>query len=201
MINIAISLLWRNRKGEITVYDMQDESLNKSIILFEDFPVRRKWVEEEEKWYFAIVDIVAILSESTDPAGYLKDMRRRDEALSEGWGQIATPLAIETKGGPQKANCADIEGIFRIIQSIPSRKAEPFKQWPARVGYERLKETVNPELAVNRARENWKKMGAPDKWIEQRMRGQEIRNKLTDYWQGSGVKIGLEYAKLTDIIH
>ncbi|MBU0646574.1 hypothetical protein KJ611_03865, partial [Patescibacteria group bacterium] len=201
MINIAISLLWRNRKGEITVYDMQDESLNKSIILFEDFPVRRKWVEEEEKWYFAIVDIVAILSESTDPAGYLKDMRRRDEALSEGWGQIATPLAIETKGGPQKANCADIEGIFRIIQSIPSRKAEPFKQWLARVGYERLKETVNPELAVNRARENWKKMGAPDKWIEQRMRGQEIRNKLTDYWQGSGVKIGLEYAKLTDIIH
>lgn len=180
---------------------MPNQNSNKSIVLFEDFPVRRKWVEKEEKWYFAIVDVVAILAESNDPSGYIKDMRRRDEGLAEGWGQIATPLTIETKGGPQKLNCANIKGIFRIIQSIPSKKAEPFKLWLAKVGYERLQEIVNPELAVNRARENWQKMGAPEKWIEQRMRGQEIRNKLTDYWQESGVKRGLEYAKLTDIIH
>jgi len=180
---------------------MSDQDLNKTIVLFEDFPVRRKCLEKEEKWYFSIVDIVAILAESKDPSGYIKDMRRRDLGFSEGWGQIATPLTIETKGGPQKVNCANVEGVFRIIQSIPSKKAEPFKQWLAKVGYERLQEIVNPEIAVNRARENWKKVGAPEKWIEQRMRGQEIRNKLTDYWQESGVKYGLEYAKLTDIIH
>jgi len=180
---------------------MSDQNSNKTIVLFEDFPVRRKWIEKEEKWYFAIVDIVEVLTESKDPSGYIKDMRRRDEGLSEGWGQIATPLTIETKGGPQKVNCSHVEGIFRIIQSVPSKKAEPFKLWLAKVGYERLQEIVNPEIAVNRARENWKKMGAPEKWIEQRMRGQEIRNKLTDYWQESGVQKGLEYAKLTNIIH
>ena len=163
--------------------------------------MRRKWVEKEEKWYFVVADVVAILAESKDPAGYIKDMRRRDEEFSKGWGQIATPLAIETKGGLQKVNCANVEGIFRIIQSIPSKKAEPFKLWLAKVGYERLQETANPELAVNRARENWKKMGAPEKWIEHRMRGQEIRNKLTDYWSENDVKKGVEYAKLTDIIH
>ncbi|MFC1615496.1 BRO family protein, partial [Patescibacteria group bacterium] len=148
-----------------------------------------------------IVDVVGILAESKDPTGYIKDMRRRDEEFSKGWGQIATPLIIDTKGGPQKINCANVEGIFRIIQSIPSKKAEPFKLWLAKVGYERLQETANPELAINRARKNWRKMGAPEKWIEQRMRGQEIRNKLTDYWDESGVKKGVEYAKLTDIIH
>jgi len=180
---------------------MSKHNSNKSIVLFEDFPVRRKWVEKEEKWYFAIVDIVAILTESKDPSGYIKDMRRRDEGLSEGWGQIATPLTVKTKGGPQKVNCSNVEGVLRIIQSIPSKKAEPFKQWLSRVGYERLQEIVDPELAINRARENWKKMGAPEKWIEQRMRGQEIRNKLTDHWKESGVQLGLEYARLTDIIH
>ncbi|MBU2509130.1 Bro-N domain-containing protein, partial [Patescibacteria group bacterium] len=123
---------------------MSDQNTNKSIILFENFPVRRKWIEEEEKWFFAIVDIIEILTESRDPSGYIKDMRRRDDGLTEGWGQIATPLIIETKGGPQKVNCANVEGVFRIIQSIPSKKAEPFKQWLAKVGYERLQEIVHP---------------------------------------------------------
>lgn len=118
----------------------------------------------------------------------------------KGGGKLPPP-SVQTKGGLQKLNCATVEGIFRIVQSIPSKKAEPFKQWLAKVGYERLQEIVDPELAINRARENWKKRGAPEKWIEQRMRGQEIRNKLTDYWQGSGVKEGLEYAKLMNIIH
>jgi len=174
---------------------------DKSIVLFEDIPVRRIWVEKEGKWYFAILDIVAILTESKDPASYIKDMRRRDRELSKGWGQIATPLSIPTKGGKQKVNCANAEGLFRIIQSIPSKKAEPFKRWLAKVGYERLQETIDPEIAVNRARGNWKMAGRSSKWIEQRMRGQEIRNKLTDYWSESDVKEGVEYAKLTDIIH
>lgn len=174
---------------------------NRSIVLFDDVPVRRTWVNNEEKWYFAIIDVVKILTDSKDPAGYIKDMRRRDDVLSKGWGQIATPLTINTKGGPQKMNCANVEGVFRLVQSIPSKKAEPFKRWLAKVGYERLQEMVDPEIAINRARKNWKDMGAPEKWIEHRMRGQEIRNKLTDYWQDSGVAPGLEYAKLTNIIH
>jgi len=177
------------------------KSQNKSIILFEEIPVRRIWSDKEEKWYFVIVDVVKILAGSANPAGYIKDMRRRDDELSKGWGQIATPLSIETKGGAQKVNCANVEGLFRIIQSIPSKKAEPFKRWLAKVGYERLQETVNPELAVNRARGNWKLLGRSEKWIEQRMRGQEIRNKLTDYWSASEVKEGVEYAKLTNVIH
>ncbi len=181
--------------------DKKSTSPNKSIIIFENMPVRRVWNEKQEKWYFAIVDIVAILAESKNPSSYIKDMRRRDTELSKGWGQIATPLMIKTKGGPQRVNCANIEGIFRIIQSIPSKKAEPFKRWLSKVGYERLQETVNPEIAVNRARKNWKIFGMSEKWIEQRMRGQEIRNKLTDYWSESGVKEGIEYAKLNDVIH
>ncbi len=171
------------------------------IVSFEDVPVRRVWDSKKEKWFFAIVDIVAVLTESSKPAGYIKDMRRRDKELSRGWGQIATPLYMETKGGLQKVNCANVEGVLRIVQSIPSKKAEPFKRWLAKVGYERLQETMNPELAVDRARSHWKQVGRSEKWIEQRMRGQETRNKLTDYWQDSGVKKDIEYALLTDIIH
>lgn len=174
---------------------------NKSIIIFEDIPVRRTWNKTEQKWYFAIVDIVQILTSSINPVDYIKKMKKRDEELNKGWGQIVTPLLVETKGGNQKVNCANAEGIFRIIQSIPSKKAEPFKKWLAKVGYERMQETVDPEIGINRARQNWKVLGMSQKWIEQRMRGQEIRNKLTDYWKESGVQEGQEYAKLTDIIH
>jgi DNA-damage-inducible protein D len=176
-------------------------SSQKSIIIFEDHPVRRVWIEKDQKWYFAIPDVVQVLTDSSNPSGYVKDMRRRDPELSKGWGQIATPLAIGTKGGRQKVNCADVQGVLRIIQSIPSRKAEPFKRWLAKVGYERLQETVDPELAIIRARKNWQMMGRPEKWIEGRMRGQEVRNKLTDYWSGHGVTEGIEYAKLTNVIH
>ena len=173
----------------------------KLIVNFENIPVRRVWDVEKEQWFFAIVDVVAVLSESPNPSGYIKDMRRRDKELFTGWGQIATPLYIKTKGGEQKVNCANVEGILRIVQSIPSKNAEPFKRWLAKVGYERLQETINPELAVDRARSHWKQAGMSEKWVEQRMRGQETRNKLTDYWKDSGVKEGVEYATLTDIIH
>lgn len=171
------------------------------MVLFDRQPVRRVWRSATKRWYFALVDVVAVLADSADPAGYLKDMRRRDPELSKGWGHIATPLMVQTKGGRQKVNCADVQGTLRIIQSIPSKKAEPFKQWLAKVGYERLQETVDPERAVLRARRTWQDLGRSDKWIEGRMRGQEVRNKLTDYWAGHGVSEGLEYALLTNVIH
>ena len=178
-----------------------EQTNQKAIVIFEEYPVQRVWIEKDQKWYFVIIDVIRVLTDSTNPSGYVKDMRRRDLELSKGWGQIATPLAVDTKGGRQKMNCADVQGVLRIIQSIPSRKAEPFKQWLAKVGYERLQETVDPELAVIRARKNWQALGMSEKRIEQRMRGQEVRNKLTDHWSSHGVKEGIEFAKLTNVIH
>ena len=109
-----------------------------TIVLFKEQTIRRTWHNEE--WWFVIVDVIEVLTNSTQPAGYLKDMRRRDPQLNEGWGQIATPLSIKTSGGTQKLNCANTEGLFRLIQSIPSSKAEPFKRWLAKVGYERIQD-------------------------------------------------------------
>jgi hypothetical protein len=124
-------------------------------------------------------------------------MRRRDPELSKGWGQIATPLSIPTAGGPQKLNCANTEGLFRLIQSIPSPKAEPFKRWLAKVGYERIQEIENPELASRRTRAIYKAKGYSDDWIEKRMRSIAIRDELTDEWKKRGVKEQREYAILT----
>jgi len=171
---------------------------NTKIVLFEDKKVRRVWHGKE--WWFSIVDIVAILTDSVNPAGYIKDMRRRDNKLSEGWGQIATPLMIDTAGGKQKVNCSNIKGILRIIQSIPSPKAEPFKIWLAKVGYERIKEIENPELAAKRAREIYRSKGYSKDWIEKRMRGIEVRATLTNEWKDRGAKEGVEYAILTNEI-
>ena len=169
---------------------------NKSIILFEDVPVRRTWLEAKEKWYFSIIDVVKILTQSADPRNYWKVLKNR---LKKEGSEVVTKcnqLKLLAKDGKKYlTDVADIETMFRIIQSIPSKKAEPFKVWLAKVGYERMQETVDPEISVNRARQNWKTLGMSQKWIEQRMRGQEIRNKLTDYWSESGVKEGLEYAK------
>jgi len=152
------------------------------------------------QWWFAIVDIVAALTDSVQPDGYIKDMRRRDKELSKGWGQIATPLSIETDGGKQKVNCANTEGIFRIIQSIPSSKAEPFKMWLAKVGYERVQEIEDPELATKRTRALYKAKGYPDSWIEKRMRGIVIREELTEEWQQRGVRQKKDYEILTSEI-
>ena len=144
-----------------------------------------------------ITDVISALTDSVQPDGYLKDMRRRDQELSKGWGQIATPLLIKTIGGKQRLNCANTEGIFRIIQSIPSSKAEPFKRWLAKVGYERIKEIEDPELATKRTRMFYKLKGYSDNWIEKRMRGIAIREELTDEWLKRGVKEEKEYAILT----
>lgn len=165
------------------------------IAIFKGKQVRRTIYHNE--WWFVIVDVVSALTDSLQPEGYLKDMRRRDPELAKGWGQIATPLSIQTAGGKQQMNCANTEGIFRIIQSIPSPKAEPFKLWLARVGYERVKEIEDPELATKRTRMLYKAKGYPDSWIEKRMRGIEIRETLTDEWKRRSVGDDREYAILT----
>jgi hypothetical protein len=165
------------------------------IALFQRREIRRTIHNNE--WWFVITDVVAALTDSADPSGYLKDMRRRDPELTKGWGQIATPLSLSTAGGPQKLNCANTEGLFRIIQSIPSPKAEPFKRWLARVGYERIQEIEDPELATKRTRALYKAKGYSDDWIEKRMRSIAIRDELTDEWKKRGVKEQREYAILT----
>ncbi|MFT4303500.1 MAG: Bro-N domain-containing protein [Candidatus Woesearchaeota archaeon] len=123
---------------------------DKSLIVFEDKKIRRTWFNEE--WWFVAIDLIEVLTDSKNPSGYLKDMRRRDDSFNEGWGQIATPLLMDTKGGKQRINCVSIKGAFRLIQSIPSKKAEPFKQWLAQLGQERIDEIENPELAQNRVK-------------------------------------------------
>jgi prophage antirepressor-like protein len=174
------------------------------MALFEERPVRR--VFHNEEWWFVLTDIVSALTDSPAPSDYLKKLRRRDPSLAEafkGGGQFVPPLALpfETEGGMQKLQCWNVPGILRLIQSIPSPKAEPFKRWLAKVGYERLQEIADPALALERTRENWRKLGRSEKWITQRMTGQETRNKLTDYWASHEVKQGQEFAILTNIIH
>jgi len=166
-----------------------------SIAAFRSKEIRRTIHNNE--WWFVIVDVVSALTDSINPSGYIKDMRRRDKELSKGWGQIATPLSVQTEGGPQRMNCANTEGIFRIIQSIPSPKAEPFKRWLAKVGYERVQEIDDPELATKRTRALYKAKGYSDDWIEKRMRGIAIREELTDEWKKREVRREKEYAILT----
>ncbi len=175
--------------------------MKNELKVFENNNIRSIYNEEQEKWYFSVEDIVRILTDSVNPKDYIKKLRKRDSELSEGWGQIVTPLKMETAGGIQKINCADVEGIFRIIQSIPSKKAEPIKKWLAKVGQERVQEMADPSTAIDRARDTYKKLGRSEKWIQQRMMGQETRNKLTDYWKDHDIKEGEEFAILTNIIH
>ena len=169
-----------------------------ALVVFQDRKIRRVWFNDE--WWFVAVDIVEVLTDSKDPAGYLKDMRRRDEVFSQWWGQIATPLSVGTTGGKQQINCVSVKGAFRLIQSIPSQKAEPFKLWLAKVGYERIQEIENPELAQNRARAYYELKGRPQSWIEKRVRGIAIRNELTDEWKERGAQEGKEFAILTNEI-
>lgn len=168
-----------------------------SIKLFESRQIRSVWNETDEKWYFVITDVVHALTDSPNPGDYIKKMRKRDVELSKGWGQIVTPLPVDTAGGKQKLNCADARGLLRIIQSIPSPKAEPFKLWLAQVGTDRLDEIENPELATQRARELYQMKGYPPDWIEKRMRSIAIREELTEEWKNKGVKEQIEYAILT----
>ena len=156
----------------------------------------RKTIHRNE-WWFVIEDIVVALTDTSNPKDYINKMRLRDAELSKGYGQFVHTLFVGTAGGRQQMNCANTEGIFRIIQSIPSSKAEPFKLWLARVGYERVQEIEDPELATKRTRALYKAKGYSDNWIEKRMRGIEIRETLTDEWKKRDVGADREYAILT----
>ena len=172
------------------------------IALFEGKKIRRVWDAKNEKWYFSVVDIVGILTESTNPTDYLKKLRKRDQDLGKYLVTNCPQVNMMTETGKwRKTLAGNPENLLRIIQSIPSKKAEPIKIWLAKVGYERIQEISDPEKALNRSREYWNKMGRSKKWIQQRMMGQEIRNKLTDYWQEHHVSKEEEYAILTNIIH
>ncbi|PIP87720.1 phage antirepressor protein [Candidatus Beckwithbacteria bacterium CG22_combo_CG10-13_8_21_14_all_01_47_9] len=165
------------------------------IAIFKGRQVRR--VIYQNEWWFVVEDVVLALIDSNDPKQYVQRMKLRDLELAKGWVQIVHTLLVETGGGKQKMNCANTEGIFRIIQSITSPKAEPFKRWLARVGYERVKEIEDPELATKRTRMLYKLKGYPDSWIEKRMRGIFIREELTDEWQKRGARLDKDYEILT----
>jgi hypothetical protein len=165
------------------------------IALFQRKEVRRTIYNNE--WWFVVEDVVHALTDSADPKQYIQRMKQRDPELGKGWVQIVHTLSVETPGGPQQMLCANTEGIFRLIQSIPSPKAEPFKRWLARVGYERIQEIEDPELATKRTRALYKAKGYSDNWIEKRMRSIAIRDELTDEWKKRGVKEQREYAILT----
>ena len=171
------------------------------IQLFENQKVRTIWIENEEKWYFSVKDVVLVLADAKDPKDYLSKMRRREPELAKGWGQIVHPLVVRTPGGPQKENFANLEGMFRIIQSIPSKKAEPFKRWLAQVGAERIHQMQDPELGIQQSLQDYKRLGYSDNWINQRLKSIEIRKDLTDQWKAHGVEEGTGYATLTDIIY
>ena len=172
-----------------------------AIRLFEDKKIRTAWDEEQEEWYFSVQDVVAVLAESSDPKQYIKKMRARDPELSANWGTICTPVQMSAADGKmRKIQAADTEGLLRIIQSIPSPKAEPFKRWLAKVGRERIEETIDPEQAIDRALETYQKKGYDTDWIHQRLLSIRVRNELTAEWQERGVQQGKEYVILTDEI-
>ena len=174
---------------------------DKSIKLFEQKTIRTHWDEEQEKWFFSIQDVVEVLADTPNPKDYIKKMKRRDEELAANWGTIC-PLVemIGADGRRRKIQAADTQGLLRLIQAIPSKKAEPFKMWLAQVGSERLDETADPELAIERALETYLKKGYSQDWINQRLKTIEVRKALTDEWDSRGVTQGLEYAILTDEI-
>ncbi len=173
-----------------------------SIKLFESKKVRSHYDTEKEKWYFSIIDVVEILTGSSVPKRYWSDLKKKlSNEGSEVYENIVRLKMQAEDGKMRETDVADTRTLLRIIQSIPSPNAEPFKQWLAKVGYERMQEISDPSQSIDRARENWQKLGRSEKWIQQRMTGQETRNKLTDYWKESGVEKSDEFALLTNIIH
>ena len=175
----------------------------KALAVFENYEIRRHYDEVTETWFFSIIDVVGALTDSANPRDYWFKMKIR--VKSEAGIELSTicrQLKMKAPDGKlRETDTANTEGLLRIIQSIPSPKAEPFKQWLAKVGYERLQDMSDPARSLDRAREYWQKHGRSEKWIQQRMMGQETRNKLTDYWRNHEIKNDDEYAMLTDIIH
>ncbi len=165
------------------------------LALFRGKQIRKTLVKGE--WFFVLQDVVEALTDSKDPRQYIKKMRSRDAELEKGWVQLVPPLTIQTSGGPQLLGCSNTESVFRILQSIPSPKAEPFKKWLAKVGYERIQEIENPEIATQRTRTLYKAKGYPDDWIEKRMRSIAIREELTGEWKNRGIQEEKDFAILT----
>ncbi|MEK7092297.1 MAG: BRO family protein [Patescibacteria group bacterium] len=178
---------------------------NNQIISFQSKKIRRKWDEKKEKWYFSVIDIIQVLinqSNFQSARNYWKVLKNRlKKEGSETVTKCNQLKMIAVDGKLRTTDVADTETLLRLIQSVPSPKAEPIKLWLAKVGYERIQEISDPEKALNRSRSYWQRMGRSQKWIQQRMMGQETRNKLTDYWKDHEVKEQLEYAILTNIIH
>jgi len=174
----------------------------KSLAVFESKKIRRYYDEQTEIWYFSVVDVVEALTASPNPTDYLKKLRKRDVELGAYLGTNCPQVEMATETGKMRKTLGgSVQHILRLVQSIPSPKAEPFKQWLAKVGYERLQDMSDPARSLDRAREYWQQLGRSEKWIQQRMMGQETRNKLTDYWKDHEVTKEDEYAILTNIIH
>ena len=174
---------------------------NFAIQLFEGKRVRIVWDAEQEKYYFSIVDIVQVLTDSTDVKQYIKKMRARDSELDSKWGTICTPVEMRAFDGKRrKVQAADLQGIFRLIQSIPSKKAEPVKQWLAKLGEQRIDQMIDPELTFQMAVEDYRRQGYSDKWINERMRSIEMRKELTDEWHRAGITEQKDFAILTNVL-
>ena len=175
---------------------------NESIIqVFEGKNIRIVWNEQEEKYYFAVADIVQVLTDSADVKQYIKRMRSREAELNSMWGTICTPHQfVSTDGKKHAVNCASLEGIFRIIQSIPSKKAEPVKQWLAQVGAQRIDQMIDPELTFQMAVEDYRRQGYSDRWINERMKSIKMRKELTDEWERSGIHEQKDFAILTNVL-
>jgi hypothetical protein len=179
--------------------------VTEDLSVFEDYKIRRIYDEEKEIWYFSVIDIIQILTEQEDYQKARKYWNKLKERLKAEGSELVTfchQLKMQASDGKlRNTDVAAPEALLRLIQSVPSPKAEPVKLWLAKVGYERMQEMADPELSLDRARDTWQKHGRSEKWIQQRMMGQETRNKLTDYWDKAGIKKGQEYAILTNIIH
>ena len=176
-------------------------STKNKLQVFQNQNIRSYWDTKKEKWYFSIQDIIKLLSETSNVKDYIKKMKKRDAELNSNWGTICPLVRMKAADGKmRKIQASDTEGVLRIIQSIPSKKAEPFKLWLAKVGYERIEETEDPEKAFDRAMETYLKKGYSKEWINQRLKSIEIRKELTNEWEERGVHVGLEFAILTDEI-
>lgn len=172
-----------------------------AIKIFQEKKVRTIWDSDKEEWYFSVVDVVAVLTDSANPTDYLKKMRKRDSELASFLGTNCPQIVMMTETGKRrKTLAADTKALFRIIQSIPSPKAEPFKLWMAEVAKERLEQMQDPELSIEQAMLDYKRLGYSDNWINQRLKSIEVRKDLTDEWKKRGLKEGVQYATLTDII-
>lgn len=185
-------------KSNLRIWEFEDLKMS-NIKLFESKQIRAEWSETAQKWYFAVIDVIEILTESNNPRRYWSDLKRKlnSEGFSQLYEIIVQLKMISSDGKKYLTDCSDAKSLLRIIQSIPSPKAEPFKQWLAQVGSDRLDEIENPELAAQRSRELYKLKGYPDDWIEKRMRSIAIRGELTGEWKNRGVKEQIEYAILT----